>query len=193
MSPSWRIGADIGGTFTDVAVLDDRGRVGVAKVSTTPRSFTEGVVRAIDTALTQYSVDPEGVSLLAHATTIVTNALLEEKGARVALVTTRGFRDVLELRRSARGDLYDLQQDPPSVLVPRRHRVEITERINAEGEVTTALDETEIDPIIANLREWQVEAVAVSLLFSFINDTHERLLGNRLREALPNIPVFPLQ
>lgn len=190
MSPSWRIGADIGGTFTDVAVLDDRGRVGVAKVSTTPRSFTEGVVRAIDTALTQYSVDPEGVSLLAHATTIVTNALLEEKGARVALVTTRGFRDVLELRRSARGDLYDLQQDPPSVLVPRRHRVEITERINAEGEVTTALDETEIDPIIANLREWQVEAVAVSLLFSFINDTHERLLGNRLREALPNIPVF---
>ena len=190
MSSSWRIGADIGGTFTDVAVLDDRGRVGVAKVSTTPKSFTEGVMRAIDTALCQYSVDVKGVSLLAHATTIVTNALLEEKGARVALVTTRGFRDVLELRRSARADLYDLLQDPPSVLVPRRHRVEITERINAQGEVTTALEESEIDSIIAKLEEWGVEAVAVCLLFSFINDTHERLLGERLREALPDIPVF---
>ena len=190
ISKSFRIGADIGGTFTDVAVLDERGRVGVAKVSTTPRNFTEGVVRAIDIALEQYSVDRSSVSLLAHATTIVTNALLEEKGAKVALITTRGFRDVLELRRSARADLYDLLQDAPSVLVARRHRVEVTERINAQGEVTTALDETEIEPIIAKLKEWAVEAVAVSLLFSFINDSHERLIGQRLREALPNIPVF---
>ena len=91
MSTHWRIGADIGGTFTDVAVLDDSGRVGVAKVSTTPRSFTKGVVQAIDMALEHYSVDRSKVSLLAHATTIVTNALLEEKGARVALITTRGF------------------------------------------------------------------------------------------------------
>ena len=190
MSRSFRIGADIGGTFTDVAVLDDRGRVGVAKVSTTPRSFTEGVVGAIDIALDQYSVERSSVTLLAHATTIVTNALLEEKGARVALITTRGFKDVLELRRSARADLYDLQQDSPSVLVPRRHRVEISERVNAQGEVTKALDESDIEPIIQTLKVWKIEAVAVSLLFSFINDTHERLLGERLREALPNIPVF---
>lgn len=190
MSTSWRIGADIGGTFTDVAVLDNHGQVGVAKVSTTPRSFTEGVVQAIDMALEQYSVDRSRVSLLAHATTIVTNALLEEKGASVALITTRGFKDVLELRRSARADLYDLLQDPPSVLVPRRHRVEISERVNAQGQIITPLDESDIESIITALEAWKIEAVAVSLLFSFINDTHERILGERLRQALPDTPVF---
>ena len=190
MSTHWRIGADIGGTFTDVAVLDDSGRVGVAKVSTTPRSFTKGVVQAIDMALEHYSVDRSKVSLLAHATTIVTNALLEEKGARVALITTRGFKDVLELRRSARSDLYDLLQDPPAILVPRRHRVEITERLNAQGQVVTPLDESCIDSIINALKDWDIEAGAVSLLFSFINDTHERILGERLRQALPDTPIF---
>ena len=109
------------------------------------------------------------VKLLSHATTVVTNAILGESGARAALITTRGFRDVLELRRSARADLYDLFQDAPSTLIPRRRRFEITERVGADGAVVTPLAEDEIDALIAALKAARVDAVAVSLLFSFLN------------------------
>src|SRR5690348_7752010 len=106
---TWRIGIDIGGTFTDVALVEEAsGRIGVAKVPTTPADPAEGVLRALATAMARYAVSAADVGLLSHATTVVTNAILEEKGARAALVTTRGFRDVLELRRSSRPDLYDL-------------------------------------------------------------------------------------
>src|SRR5262249_50037340 len=114
----------------------------------------------------------------------------EERGARAALVTTRGFRDVLELRRSARPDLYDLFQDAPSVLVPRHRRFEITERIGADGAIVTPLVEREIDSLIAAFKETRVESVAVSLLFSFLTPRHERQLGERLRAALPGVPVY---
>jgi N-methylhydantoinase A len=111
---TWRIGVDIGGTFTDVAVVDDTsGRIGAAKTLTTPRDFASGVLEALGSAMQAYGIAAGEVGLLCHATTVVTNALLEEKGARAGLVATRGFRDVLELRRSSRGDLYDLFQDPP--------------------------------------------------------------------------------
>ena len=188
----WRIGVDIGGTFTDVAVLDETsGRVGIAKVSTTPRDFGAAVIEGTRAAMDAYRIAPETVSLLSHATTIVTNALLESKGANVALVATRGFRDVLELRRSARADLYDLFQDAPAVRVPRRRRLEITERIDAQGEIVTALDEAEIDTLIGSIRGLGgVEAVAVCLMFSFLNDVHEQRIGERLRAALPGLPVF---
>lgn len=187
---AWRIGVDIGGTFTDVALVDDAsGRIGVAKAPTTPRDFAEGVLAALDQAMRRYEVDPSDVGLLSHATTVVTNALLEEKGARAAAVMTRGFRDVLELRRSARPDLYDLFQDAPATLVPRRRRFEITERIGADGAAAIPLAEEEIDDLIAALKAERVEAVAVSLLFSFLNDSHERRLGERLRAAL-DVPVY---
>ena len=237
----WRIGVDIGGTFTDVAVLDEAsGGAGIAKVSTTPRDFGAAVIEGVRAALEGYGIAPDAVSLLSHATTIVTNALLESKGANVALVTTRGFRDVLELRRSARADLYDLFQDAPAVLVPRRRRFEVTERIDAQGEVVTPLEEAGIDALIDAIRglgeggegeekgrpdtrgrsrsdprrqapggnvspdpdrgeggsrrpggaEGKVEAVAVCLMFSFLNDAHEQRIGARLRAALPGVPVF---
>ncbi|MBT5264745.1 MAG: hydantoinase/oxoprolinase family protein [Rhodospirillaceae bacterium] len=188
---AWRLGVDIGGTFTDVAVVDETdGTIGVTKVSTTPGDFARGVIEALEQAISRYGIQPDAVNLLAHATTVVTNAILESKGAKIASISTRGFRDLLELRRSARSDLYDLNQDPPSVLVPRRRRLEITERIGADGSVVTPLDEREIDGLVAALREQKVEAVAVSLLFSFLNDDHERRLGERLRTALPDIPIF---
>jgi N-methylhydantoinase A len=188
---AWRIGVDIGGTFTDVALVDDAsGRIGVAKVPTTPADLAGGVLAALGTAMERYGVAAADVGLLSHATTVVTNAILEERGARAALVTTRGFRDVLELRRSARADLYDLFQDGPSILIPRRRRFEITERIGADGAVVAPLAEEEIDDLIAALRAAQVEAIAVSLLFSFLNPRHERLLGERLRTALPDVPVY---
>ena len=183
---SWRIGIDIGGTFTDVAMVDtDTGRIAVAKVPTTPRDFGQGVIDGIGQGLRGNAIDPSTVSLLSHATTVVTNALLEKKGAHAGFIATRGFRDILELRRSSRPDLYDLFQDAPSVLVPRRHRFEITERIDAQGEVVTPLADDELPPLIDAIRAAGVQTVAVSLLFSFLNDSHERRIGAALRAALP--------
>src|SRR6516164_92057 len=188
---AWRIGVDIGGTFTDVVLVDDEsGHIGVAKVPTTPRDVTEGVIDGIRQGLARYRVDPAAVAVVAHATTIVTNALIEKKGAPAGFITTRGFRDVLELRRSSRADLYDLFQDAPAVLVPRRWRFEVTERIDAQGQVVTPVDEGEIDGLITAIRDAGLETVAVSLLFSFLNDSHEHVLGERLRQALPGVGVY---
>lgn len=187
----WRIGVDIGGTFTDVAIVNEEtGALGIAKTATTPRDFGQGVINGLQDAIGEYKIDTERVSLLSHATTIVTNALLEEKGVKAALITTRGFKDVLELRRSARADLYDLFQDPPSVLIPRHRRYEITERISAEGEIVVPLAADEIDELVVELKREKVEAVAITLLFSFLNGEHERKLGERIRQALPGVPVF---
>src|SRR5262245_27913335 len=188
---AWRIGVDIGGTFTDVALVEETsGRIGVAKVPTTPDDLAEGVLSALELATNRHDVAAREVALLSHATTVVTNAILQETGARAALITTRGFRDVLELRRSARADLYDLFQDAPATLIPRRRRFEITERIGADGAVVTPLADGEIDALVAALEAAQVETVAISLLFSFLNPEHERRLATRLRAALPQVPVY---
>lgn len=187
----WRIGVDIGGTFTDVALVEEEsGRIGVAKVPTTPDDFGRGVLDGLKTVMAKYDIAAENVGLLAHATTVVTNAILEDKGATAALIMTRGFRDVLELRRSSRPDLYDLFQDGPHTLIPRRNRLEITERIGADGSVVTALAHDEIAGLIADIRERDVQAIAVSLMFSFLNADHEKVLGAALREAFPDLPVY---
>src|SRR3954470_81737 len=172
---AWRIGIDIGGTFTDVAMVEETtGQIGIAKVLTTPHDFGQAVIEGIRQGLQQHGIDPGDVSLLSHATTVVTNALLEHKGARAGFIATRGFRDLLELRRSSRIDLYDLFQEAPSVLVPRRWRFEITERIDAQGEVVRELAEDEVAGIAAAIREAGLQTVAISLMFSFLNDSHER-------------------
>ena len=146
--------------------------------------------RASGKGLAAERIDPAEVALLSHATTVVTNALLEQKGARAGFVSTRGFRDILELRRSSRVDLYDLFQDGPAVLVPRRWRFEITERIDAQGEVVTPLAEDEIPALVEAIRREGLGTVAVSFLFSFLNDAHERRVGEALRRALPGVDVF---
>jgi N-methylhydantoinase A len=188
---AWRLGIDIGGTFTDVAIVNEAtGGIGVVKVPTTPGDFAQGVLNGLGKALATGPVDPAAVALLAHGTTVVTNALLEGKGARCGFIATRGFRDLLELRRSSKASLYDLLQDGPDILVPRRFRFEITERIDAQGDVVLALAEDEIPGLIEAIRAADLEAVSVSLMFSFLNDAHERRLGARLREALPGVAVF---
>jgi N-methylhydantoinase A len=188
---AWRIGIDIGGTFTDVAMVEEgSGRIGIAKVLTTPRDFGQGVIDGIRRGLAENAIDPADVALLSHATTVVTNALLEHKGARCGFIATRGFRDLLELRRSSRPDLYDLFQDGPSILVPRRYRYEITERMDAQGEVVTPLAEDEIPTLVDAIRTAGLQTVAVSFLFSFLNDDHERRVGAALRAALPGVGVF---
>ncbi|MFP6747652.1 MAG: hydantoinase/oxoprolinase family protein [Alphaproteobacteria bacterium] len=188
---SWRVGVDIGGTFTDVALVDeDTGRIGIAKVPTTPRDFGQGVVQALAIALAEHDIAASNVSLLSHATTVVTNAILEGKGAKAMLVSTKGFRDILELRRSSRSSLYDMFQDAPGLLIPRYCRLEVDERLDAAGEVVRPLDHGGIDAIIAFARKNEIEAIAVSLMFSFLNDVHERAIGEILRAALPHVPVF---
>jgi N-methylhydantoinase A len=152
--------------------------------------FGGAVIDGLRPALAAGAVGAAEVCLPAHATTVVTNALLEGKGAATGFVTTHGFRDVLELRRSSRSDLYDLFQDGPAVLVPRRWRFEINERIGAAGEVVVPLAGHELPALIAQIRQAGLRTVAVSCLFSFLDDAHERRIGAALRAALPDVAVF---
>ncbi len=188
---AWRVGVDIGGTFTDVALVEEEsGRIAVAKVLTTPLDFAEGVLQGLHQGLAEQGIAARDVTLLSHATTVVTNALLEHKGAVAAFVATRGFRDILELRRSARVDLYDLFQDPPGVLIPRRRRFEIGGRIDAQGQEVEPLAEAEMPTLVASIKASGATTVAVCLMFGFLNDAHEKRLGALLRAALPGLQVF---
>jgi N-methylhydantoinase A len=188
---TWRLGIDIGGTFTDVAMVEEgTGRIVVAKVPSTTANLADGVMNGIRSVLARGGVEPSAITLMSHATTVVTNALLEQKGGRTGFITTRGFRDLLELRRSSKADLYDLFQDGPALLIPRRWCFEITERVDAQGDVVLALAEGEIPALVETIREAKLEAIAVSLMFSFLNDVHERSIGEALRAALPDVAVF---
>ena len=192
---AWRIGVDIGGTFTDVALVDEAsGRIGLVKLLTTPDDFSRAVVAGLSSGLEREAIDP--ASTLARSRCSRTRRrssptrCSRKRAPAPGSSRPRGFRDLLELRRSSRADLYDLFQDPPDMLVPRRWRFEITERIGAQGEIVTPLAEDEIDGLVAAIREAGLETVAVSLLFSFLNDAHERRLGERLRAALPGIGIY---
>ncbi len=188
---TWRIGVDIGGTFTDVAMVEEgTGRIAIVKVLSTPHDFGLGVLDGLGQGIAAQQINPADVALLSHATTVVTNAILQKQGAKVGFLATRGFRDLLELRRSCRAELYDLFQDAPETLVPRRWRFEVAERIDAQGEVVTPLDEAEFSPIIAAIKAAELQTVAVSFLFSFLNDAHERRAGEILRAALPGVTVY---
>jgi N-methylhydantoinase A len=176
-----RLGVDVGGTFTDLVALVD-GHVVTAKVPSTPADQSEGVLAALRAG------EVGGVTAFAHGMTVATNALLERRGARTALVTTAGFRDVLEIGRQNRPDLYDLARDRPPGLIPRELRFCVRERMGPQGEVEP-LDEDSVEEAVARLRECDVESVAVCLLFAFQHPDHERRVGEAIREALPDVHV----
>src|ERR671928_2007472 len=178
-----RLGVDVGGTFTDLMALSE-GNLVTAKVPSTPKDQSVGVMNAIEAS----EVKPSAVGALAHGMTVATNALLERRGARTALITTEGFRDVLEIARQDRPSLYDLTQDRPPPLVPRELRFTVKERMGPKGEVT-ALDESSLEEVISAVREAEVEAVAVCLLFAFMYPHHEKRVGEALREELPEVHV----
>ena len=178
-----RLGVDVGGTFTDLVALSE-GNLVTAKVPSTPRDQSEGVMNAIDAA----EVQAASVGALAHGMTVATNALLERRGARTALVTTEGFRDVLEIARQNRPSLYDLAADRPPPLVPRDLRFTVRERMGPDGEVEP-LDEEDLRDTAEALKEADVQAVAVCLLFAFAHPEHERRVGEVLREALPDVHI----
>ncbi|WP_120245287.1 hydantoinase/oxoprolinase family protein [Halopiger aswanensis] len=180
-----RIGVDVGGTFTDVALsVDDR--LVTAKVPTTDPQHV-GVLEGIEKACDDAGIDPAEIDGFAHAMTVSVNALLERGGARTALVTTEGFRDVLEIGRQDRPDLYDLEAEKPAPLVDRDLRFEVDERTTTDG-VERPVDEREVRDLAATLRERDVEAVAVCLLHAYADPENERVVAETLREEL-EVPV----
>ena len=178
-----RIGADVGGTFTDVLLLEPGGRVRAVKVLSTPPDYDRAVVGAVR------ELAPPEVEEVVHGTTVATNAVLERRGAVTVLVTTEGFRDVLELRRMRMPHLYDYFWTKPPSLVPRHLRLEIAERVTASGEVLKPLDEREAHELAARIAELGPESVAVCLLHAHVHPEHERRLGEILRAELPHVPV----
>ncbi len=187
-SQTARIGVDIGGTFTDVA-LEVGDRRFTAKTLTTSRAPEEGVLSALHAVISEAGIEPGGVSVVIHGTTLATNALIERKGAKTALLTTEGFRDVVEIRHENRFEQYDVNIDLPEPLVPRRRRLPIRERVNAQGEILLELDESSINSAIEKLAADGVEAVAVGFLHSFTNPEHERRVGEAVSRALPDVAV----
>jgi len=192
-----RVGIDIGGTFTDVVVADAHGRIRIVKTLTTPDDLIRGMMNGLAGA----GIEPRQIDFFAHATTQGSNALLESKGAVTSLLTTEGFRDVLEIRRGQRAindprDTYNLQKDLPQdyrggrgTLVPRARRRTVGERVDATGGERVPLDEDGVRRAARAMREDGTEAIAVSFLFSFLDPSHERRAAQILREELPEIPV----
>ncbi|MFD0447615.1 hydantoinase/oxoprolinase family protein [Streptomyces indonesiensis] len=186
---SWRVAADIGGTFTDVIALGPDGRVVPVKVLSTPPDFGSGVLGGTRAALSAADALPHQVTAMLHATTVATNAILEMRGAHTALVTTRGFRDVLELGRLRRPLLYDLSWQRPTPLVPRRHRYEIDQRITADGHLEPPADSAELARVADEIRAAGIEAVAVCLINSYVRPEEERRVAAELRALLPGTYV----
>ena len=184
-----RIGADVGGTFTDVVVLDERGNLYTHKVPSTPPHFEEAVIRAVGTWLGSTGISGARVREVAHGTTVATNAVLERRGARTALVTTKGFRDVLELRRIRVPVLYDWFFQKPRELVERYLRFEVNERVLANGEVQVALRESELWNLKKKLEQEAVQSVAVCFLHAYAYPEHEMMTGRFLRKHLPHLTV----
>lgn len=186
----FRIGVDVGGTFTDFTLLDETdGAVRFHKVSSTPLDPSRAIITGAKEMLQTFDFTAADISFVGHGTTVATNLTIERKGAKTALITTRGFRDVLEIGRQTRPNLYDYQIQNPAPLVPRKWRFEITERMLANGNIKTPLAIEELEPIIEILKSEGVQAVAICLLHSYRNASHEKQIEDRLREAMPHIYI----
>ncbi|RIK39417.1 MAG: methylhydantoinase [Chloroflexi bacterium] len=185
-----RVGVDIGGTFTDLLVYDAHsGRFHVGKTLTTPDDPSRAVMTGLRTALEAAGIEPSAVSGIVHGTTLVTNAIIERKGVKTALITTRGFRDAVEIGREHRYDLYDINLEMPKPLVPRRLRMELDERTLSDGTTLRPVDRAQVREIVDYLKEQGVEAVAVALIHAWRNPAHERDVAAILAEYAPDLTV----
>ena len=190
MSGALRIGTDIGGTFTDFTVVDDvTGAITIEKFLTTSRTPEAAVLAGLDTLAGRIAGLLSRATAVIHATTLVTNTILERKGARTALLTTQGFRDILELHREVRYDIFDMFIRLPRPLVPRALRLEVPERMLADGSVRIALDEAAVVRAAAEFRALGVEAIAIAFLHSYRNPVHEERAAEILREECPGIEI----
>ncbi|MCX7370127.1 MAG: hydantoinase/oxoprolinase family protein [Alphaproteobacteria bacterium] len=183
-----RLAVDIGGTFTDLAIEKD-GQRWTAKVLTTPAAPEKGVLEGVQQVLAKAAMKPADLALVIHGTTLATNAVIERKGAKTALITTDGFRDVLALANEARYDQYDLNIELAKPLVPRRWRLPVPERLDNTGKVLLPLDEAAVRAHIPFLRAEGIESLAIGFIHGFVNPTHERRAAEIVREAWPELPV----
>ena len=185
---TYRVGVDIGGTFTDIFLLSDQGsEIAIGKVLTTPRDPAAAVVNGLQALLAERGIPPQAVTHLVHGTTLITNAIIERKGAKTGLITTKGFRDALEIGRERRYDIYDISLENPEPLVPRFLRREVNERLDNTGQIMTPLDPQEALTVIRNLVNDGVDALAVCLLHSFRNPVHELLIRQLVAEHFPRL------
>jgi len=189
----WRIGIDVGGTFTDLAAVDETGRVVIAKCASTPRDQSEGLMEGLGLLAAECGTDLAGLlartERIVHGTTVATNALLERKGATVGLLTTEGHRDVIEMREGLKDDRYNVRMAPPVPLVPRARRLGVRERIAADGRVTVPLAPRSLDAALNTLARAKVDAVAVCYLHAYRNARHERLTARALARRLRGVYV----
>ena len=183
---AWRIGVDSGGTFTDVCLFDDAtGTVAVWKVASTPDDPSRGIAGGVADAIERAGTDPGAVGYFGHGTTVATNALIQHRGARTGLITTDGFRDLLEIGRQKRPDLYDIHVDKPPTLVSRDLRLEVPERMRHDGRTEVPLDEAAVRAAVRRLRDEDVAAVAVCFLYGFVAEAHEAIAARILAEEFP--------
>ena len=189
MAAGVRLGVDIGGTFTDIVLTRPDGTVRVSKVSSTPDDPGRAVVTGVDALLGAASVAPADVVEVVHGTTVASNTILQKKGARTGLLTTRGFRDVLEIGRIRTPDLFDLTWEKPVPLVERRWRMEVDERMGADGRVVRPLDAASVHVAMERLVAEGVTSVAVCLVNSYVNPAHEAAVERLLRDRYPALDV----
>lgn len=180
-----RVATDIGGTFTDLVYVDEHGNFGYEKSNTTPPNFEQGVIDVIKKS----GVDQQHLEMFIHGTTVIINALTERKGAKTGLITTKGFRDVLEIARGNRPDLFNVKYQKPQPFVERYLRREVTERLNYRGQVLAALEMNELEEIVEYFKKEQVEAIAISFLHSYVNNEHEKAAVEKIKELWPEVQV----
>src|SRR5712675_1687177 len=189
MARSFRAGVDIGGTFTDIVLLGDRGERYTKKVSSTVDDYARAITEGLAELLAEIGGEASGIGELLHGTTVASNAILEHKGAKTGLITTKGFRDVLEIRNLRMPRLYDMSWTKPPPLVPRRLLVEVAERINAQGGIDRPLDEASVERAVRFLVEEGVEAIAVCLLHSYLNPAHELRVKDIVSRLAPDVTL----
>ncbi|WGF88031.1 hydantoinase/oxoprolinase family protein [Marinivivus vitaminiproducens] len=183
---AWRIGVDSGGTFTDICLFDeDSGKVEVWKVPSTPDDPSRGIAGGVEEGIGRVGAHADDVAFLGHGTTVATNALIQHRGVRTGLITTEGFKDLLEIGRQKRPELYDLDADKPPVLVTRDLRLEVAERVRHDGSVEIALDPEQVRSAVRALRDADVKAVAICFLYGFVNPEHEAMARRIVDEEFP--------
>ena len=188
LNSSIRLSVDIGGTFTDV-VLDKGDALISTKVLTTHQTPENAIIEGMSDVCKKSGVNPEQISQIIHGTTLATNALIERRGAKTALITTKGFRDVIEMRTESRFEQYDLNLTLPDPLLPRNFRYTIDERMQADGKVLIPLNCQKLDLLVNEIKAAGFESIAIGLLHSYANDAHETMIAKVLAERIPDAMV----
>jgi len=189
MAEIWRLGVDIGGTFTDLVLESNNGVQASTKVLTTYDIPEDAIITGLQTVCKQVTIQPDKISQIIHGTTLATNALIERRGAKTALITTQGFRDVIEMRTESRFEQYDLNLTLPAPLLTRDHRYVVNERMDANGKILIPLQKAEIDALAKRLAQFGYDSIAVGLLHSYANDSHEQMIGKALADRLPDVMI----